>query len=158
MTIDLGPAPRLPDPVRRVWRRVGWRGLYLILFGATFVLLGIDDFEDRPDYALVEVVAPLWAWARAFQVAGAVAFVAGVFVKPPKLVGFAALQAVSSFWGIGAVYSAAVLDVPGAQVSTGMVWLLVSVAILCVAHLIEPVEAATAVPEAPEGWRDVVPR
>lgn len=135
MNIPLLPRPRRQHPVIR---HVGWRGVFLATIGTVFMLLGLNSPEASDGtYALVTMLAPLEVWSWMFFAAGATAVVSGISLPPPKTLGFVALQAVGSLWGIGIVSTALI---PGVDTEphAGLIWLIFSVSILAVAHLREP--------------------
>lgn len=139
MTIDLGPPPALPGPLRRVTSRVGRRGAYLVTFGLVYVLLGVEMGESIPVYAVAEQLMPLAWWRWAFLACGCIAVAAGSLLPPPKAIGFSALQIVAFAWGGSIV--AAVFVAPGVGADdavSGLLWLLLAVSTQIVSRLVEP--------------------
>lgn len=97
---------------REILHRIGRRkrALVLLLFGFIFAVNGWVQYDQadqvskspmaRQSYAAHIDVMPLKVWAVVFIVVGATSAVAGFVRQLPAWLGFAGIQALSTFWGL----------------------------------------------------------
>jgi hypothetical protein len=150
----------------RAMRRLGRRGLLLMLGGLSWLLIGVNMVRHpetqvhrftaehpvpRPNVILHAMDSPHWGWA--WIVFGTVAFLSGLFrhsalVRRHDAIGFNALLTPPFLWMVFFIWSGVVYLISGGgqgrdgQSFYGLiVWFLVSLFILVVAGWAEPTEA-----------------
>lgn len=129
--------------LRWVRRRVGRRGVFLILFGVVYLLLGYSYLGVtvtpvvRQALRLALNVAPLQVYAWAWVTAGAICVVSGLVSPARKPIGFTTAVLMPTLWAV--VYMAAWVDgdIPRGWV-TAVLFAAIAAAVAVVAGMPEP--------------------
>ncbi len=119
-------------------RHVGRKGAFLATFGVVFVLLSLSTPDPMAMHTFARAIMPLSWWSVGFGAAGAVAIVAGLLPPVRKAIGFAALQLISSLWGMALMMSALFDDAGVLAARAAVIWLAVTVSFHIVSGLEEP--------------------
>lgn len=83
--------------INKAHRKLGWRGLSLILYGVIFVISGIKQLLVQPT-APIHIVTTHF-WAAGYMFSGAIAVISAFYPTPRSdKVGFVTLTILGSAW------------------------------------------------------------